>query len=48
LESGRLSGSKYVWGKAIHRVAAHGISPEQAVDGAITRVRQILAAGCPV
>ena len=32
-----------VWGKAIHHVAADGISPEQAVDEAIARVKQILA-----
>jgi multiple sugar transport system substrate-binding protein len=32
-----------VWGKAIHRVAAEGISPEQAVDEAIARVKQIMS-----
>jgi multiple sugar transport system substrate-binding protein len=32
-----------VWGKAIHRVAADGISPEQAVDEAIARIKQILS-----
>jgi multiple sugar transport system substrate-binding protein len=32
-----------VWGKAIHRVAAEGISPEQAVDEATARIKQILA-----
>ncbi len=32
-----------VWGKAVHRVAAEGISPEQAVDEAIARIKQILA-----
>ena len=31
-----------VWGKAVHRVAAEGISPEQAVDEAIARIKQIL------
>ena len=31
-----------VWGNAVHRVAAEGISPEQAVDEAIARVKQIL------
>ena len=31
-----------VWSKAIHRVAAEGISPEQAVDEAIARIKQIL------
>jgi multiple sugar transport system substrate-binding protein len=32
-----------VWAKAIHRIATEGISPEQAVDEAIVRVKQILA-----
>jgi hypothetical protein len=32
-----------VWGKAIHRVAAEGTTPEQAVDEAIARIKQILA-----
>ena len=32
-----------VWEKAVHRVAAEGISPEQAVDEAIARIKQILA-----
>ena len=32
-----------VWPKAIHRVAAEGISPEQAVDEAIARIKQILS-----
>ena len=32
-----------VWAKAVHRVAAEGISPEQAVDDAIARIKQILA-----
>jgi multiple sugar transport system substrate-binding protein len=30
------------WQKAVHRVAAEGISPEQAVDDAIARIKQIL------
>ena len=34
---------EYVWAKAIHRVAAEGISPEQAVDEAIARIKQILS-----
>jgi multiple sugar transport system substrate-binding protein len=34
---------EWTWGKAIHRVAAEGVSPEQAVDEAITRIKQILA-----
>jgi hypothetical protein len=32
-----------VWGNAVHRVVAEGISPEQAVDEAIARIKQILA-----
>jgi multiple sugar transport system substrate-binding protein len=32
-----------VWGRAVHRVAAEGISPERAVDEAIARIKQILA-----
>jgi multiple sugar transport system substrate-binding protein len=32
-----------VWGKAIHRVAAESLTPEQAVDEAIARIKQILS-----
>jgi multiple sugar transport system substrate-binding protein len=32
-----------VWGKAVHRVVAEGIGPEQAVDEAIVRIKQILS-----
>jgi multiple sugar transport system substrate-binding protein len=32
-----------VWPKAIHRVVTEGISPEQAVDEAVARIKQILA-----
>jgi multiple sugar transport system substrate-binding protein len=32
-----------VWPKAIHRVVTEGITPEQAVDEAIARVKQILS-----
>jgi multiple sugar transport system substrate-binding protein len=32
-----------VWPKAIHRVAAEGTSPEQAVDEAIARIKEILS-----
>jgi multiple sugar transport system substrate-binding protein len=32
-----------VWAKAIHRVVADGISPEQAVDEAIARIKEILS-----
>ena len=34
---------EYAWAKAIHRVAADGISPEQAVDEAIARIKEILS-----
>ncbi len=30
-----------VWHKAVHRVAAEGVSPEQAVDDAIARIKQL-------
>jgi multiple sugar transport system substrate-binding protein len=32
-----------VWAEAVQRVAVNGISPEQAVDEAIARIKQILA-----
>jgi multiple sugar transport system substrate-binding protein len=32
-----------VWSNAVHRVAAEGISPEQAVDEAIARIKKILS-----
>jgi multiple sugar transport system substrate-binding protein len=32
-----------VWAKAVHRIAVEGISPEQAVDEAIARIKEILA-----
>jgi multiple sugar transport system substrate-binding protein len=32
-----------VWGQAVHRVVTENITPEQAVDEAITRIKQILA-----
>jgi multiple sugar transport system substrate-binding protein len=35
--------AEFVWGKAVHRVVAEGISPEQAVDEAIARIKQILS-----
>ena len=31
-----------IYGTAVHRVAAEGISPEQATDEAIARIKQIL------
>jgi multiple sugar transport system substrate-binding protein len=39
----QLVNQEFVWAKAIHRVAADGVSPEQAVDDAIARIKQILA-----
>jgi len=44
--AGRRSGpiwDENVWGNAVHRVVADGISPEQAVDDAIARIKQILS-----
>ena len=38
-----LVDKEVVWAQAIHRVAADGISPAQAVDEAIARIKQILA-----
>jgi multiple sugar transport system substrate-binding protein len=32
-----------VWPKAIHRIVTEGITPEQAVDEAIARIKAILA-----
>jgi multiple sugar transport system substrate-binding protein len=42
LRLSRLS-QENVWGKAVHRVVADGISPEQAVDEAIARIKEILS-----
>ena len=39
----RIRYEEHVWGTAIHRVVADGISPEQAVDEAIARIKQILS-----
>jgi multiple sugar transport system substrate-binding protein len=39
----RHSEAYYVWPEAVQRVAAEGISSEQAVDEAIARIKQILA-----
>jgi hypothetical protein len=36
-------GTTRFWAQAVHRVAAEGISPEQAVDEAIARIEQILS-----
>ena len=35
--------TKAVWAKAVHRVVTENISPEQAVDEAIARIKQILS-----
>jgi hypothetical protein len=32
-----------VWPKAVHRVVAEGVSPEQAVDETIARIKEILS-----
>jgi multiple sugar transport system substrate-binding protein len=42
VRSGRI-GEEEIWGKAVQRVVTEGISPEQAVDEAIARIKQILA-----
>jgi multiple sugar transport system substrate-binding protein len=34
---------EFTWAKAIRRVAADGISPEQAVDEAVARIKEILS-----
>jgi multiple sugar transport system substrate-binding protein len=39
----RRVSSERVWPKAVHRVAAEGVTPEQAVDEAIARIKQILS-----
>jgi multiple sugar transport system substrate-binding protein len=38
----QLVDQEAVWAKAVHRVAAEGISPEQAVDEEIARINEIL------
>ena len=40
--SGRIW-QEHVWAKAIHRVVTDGLSPEQAVDEAIARIKQLLS-----
>jgi multiple sugar transport system substrate-binding protein len=39
----QLVDQEKVWPKAIHRVVTEGISPEQAVDEAIARIKEILS-----
>jgi multiple sugar transport system substrate-binding protein len=41
-QSGRIWGEN-VWGKAVNRVVADGLSPQQAVDEAIARIKEILS-----
>jgi multiple sugar transport system substrate-binding protein len=41
-QSDRIS-KENIWGNVVHRVVADGISPEQAVDEAIARIKEILA-----
>jgi multiple sugar transport system substrate-binding protein len=38
-----LVSSENVWGKALHRVVTQDISPQQAVDEAIARIKEILS-----
>jgi multiple sugar transport system substrate-binding protein len=38
-----LVNGELIWAKAVHRVATEGVSPEQAVDDAIARIKQVLA-----
>jgi len=40
--SSDYSGRTY-WGNAVHRVAADCITPEQAVDETIARIKEILS-----
>jgi hypothetical protein len=39
----RLMGQEAVWPKAVHRVVTERINPEQAVEEAIARIKQILS-----
>jgi multiple sugar transport system substrate-binding protein len=39
----QIVNGELVWPTAIHRVAANGVSPAQAVDEAIARIKQILS-----
>ena len=34
---------EHVWATAIHRIVTEGITPEQAADEAIARVKQLLS-----
>jgi multiple sugar transport system substrate-binding protein len=42
VRSGRIL-EEEIWGNTVHRVVTEGISPEQAVDEAIARIKQILS-----
>jgi multiple sugar transport system substrate-binding protein len=39
----QLVRGKGVWPKAIHRIVTDGITPEQAADEAIARIKQLLS-----
>jgi multiple sugar transport system substrate-binding protein len=39
----QLVNQEFIWATAIHRIVTEGISPEQAVDDAIARIKQILS-----
>jgi multiple sugar transport system substrate-binding protein len=39
----QLVNQEHVWAKAIHRVVTENITPEEAVDEAIARIKEILS-----
>jgi hypothetical protein len=39
----QLIGQEAIWPRAVHRVVTEGISPEQAVDDALARIKEILS-----
>ena len=39
----QLVNQEHVWAQAVHRIVTEGISPEQAVDEAVVRIKQILS-----
>ena len=39
----QLVNQEFIWATAIHRIVTEGISPEQAVEEAIARIKQILS-----
>jgi hypothetical protein len=38
----RSRSAKVVWAEAAHRIVTENVSPEQAVDEAVARIKQIL------